>query len=341
MTSLSRAVFLGITLLTAGCGGDKRLNAGGSTFVYPMMSKWSDEYKKAKGVEVNYQSIGSGGGIQQMTAGTFDFGCTDGPMNEEQLKKCRETGVEPLHIPLVLGAVVPAYHLKEVKEPLRFTGPVLADIFLGTIQKWNDKAIRELNPDADLPDEDIVVVHRSDGSGTTYIWVDYLAKVSSAWYTKVGVGTSVDWPVGIGQKGNEAVARQVKQTPGSIGYIELTYALQTDIPFGLVKNKEGAFVKASLGSVTAAAKAGLTDIPADLRYSLTNPPGKESYPISGTVWAVVYERLPAGKGQMVIDFLRWVTHDGQPFAEELQYARLPAGLVERVDKKLDQLRADR
>lgn len=336
-------VGLALAALGTGCGGgqDKRLNAGGSTFVYPMMSKWADQYKNLKGIEVNYQSIGSGGGIQQMTAKTFDFGCTDGPMNEEQLKKCRDTGVEPLHIPLVMGAVVPAYNLDEVNEPLRFTGPVLADIYLGKVKKWNDPAIKELNPTAanQLPDKEIVVVHRSDGSGTTYIWVDYLAKVSREWSKEVGVATSVNWKTGIGQKGNEGVAGQVRRSPGSIGYIELTYALQNKMKYGRVKNKDGEFVEANLQSVTAAAGNSLANIPDDLRYSITDAPGKGSYPISGTVWAVVYEKLPSVNAQAVIDFLRWVTHEGQQFAEALDYSRLPPGLVERVEKQLGRIKA--
>ncbi len=332
------AVGLSVAALAVGCGGkDKRLNAGGSTFVYPMMTTWADEYRKATGIEVNYQSIGSGGGIQQMTVKTFDFGCTDGPMNEEQLAKCRETGSEPLHVPLALGAVVATYNLPGVSEPLKFTGPVLADVFLGNIKKWNHEALRKLNPGVELPDQEIVVVHRSDGSGTTYIWVDYLAKVSPQWKTDVGVGTSVNWKVGIGQKGNEGVAGQVRRSPGSIGYVELEYALQNKMSVGLVKNKAGAFIKPTLQSVTAAANASLTTIPEDLRYSITDAPGKESYPISGTVWAVVYDKLPAGKGQQVVDFLRWVTHEGQEHCEALNYSRLPKGLVERLEKKLDSI----
>ena len=324
----------------AGCGGKQppRLNAGGATFIYPMMSKWASVYDAEKGVQVNYQSIGSGGGIQQMTAKTFDFGCSDGPMNEEQLQKARQTGGEVLHIPLVLGSVVPAYNLAEVKEPLRFTGPVLADIFLGKIKKWNDKALQDLNPGAALPDKEIVVVHRSDGSGTTYIWVDYLAKVSPEWKTKVGVGTSVNWPTGVGQKGNEGVAGQVLRSSGSIGYIELIYALQNEIKFGLVQNREGEFIRAGLESVTAAADGSLSDIPDDLRFSITNAPGKVAYPISGTVWALLYVNQPAGKGQHVVDFLRWATHDGQRYTDELSYSRLPQGLVERLEKKLDMVK---
>jgi len=303
-----------------------------------MMSKWAAEYDKAKSVEVNYQSIGSGGGIQQMTAKTFDFGCTDGPMNEEQLKKASETGGDVVHVPLVMGAVVPAYNLEEVKEPLVFSGPVLADIFLGKLKKWNDKALQDLNPGVKLPDKDIGVVHRSDGSGTTYVWVDYLAKVSPEWKKKVGVATSVDWPTGEGAKGNEGVAGSVKGTPGAIGYIELIYATQNDIKYGLVQNKSGAAIKPDLKSITAAGENALADIPEDLRYSITDAGGKDSYPISGTTWAVLYVNEPADKGQQVVDFLRWCLHDGQQYAEDLHYAKLPKGLVEKADKKLDSVK---
>ncbi len=322
---------------SAGCesNGKPRLNGGGSTFVYPMMSKWSAEYDKAKGVEVNYQSIGSGGGIQQMTAKTFDFGCTDGPMNEEQLQKAKDTGGDVVHVPLVMGAVVPAYNLKGVDKPVVFSGPVLADIYLGKIKKWNDSALQALNHDMKLPDLSIAVVHRSDGSGTTYIWVDYLAKVSEPWKRDVGVATSVDWKAGEGAKGNEGVAGSVKATNGALGYVELIYALQNDIKYGLVKNKEGEPIKADLKSVTAAADNMLKDVPEDLRYSITNAGGKDSYPISGTVWAVVYVNQPKDKGQQVVDFLRWCLHDGQKYCEELHYATLPSGLVEKADKKLD------
>jgi phosphate transport system substrate-binding protein len=310
------------------------LNGAGSTFVYPMMSKWAADYDKAKGVEVNYLSIGSGGGIQQMTDKSADFGCTDAPMNDEQLHKARDTGGDVVHIPLVMGAVVPAYNLGGITEPLTFSGPVLADIYLGTVKKWNDKAIQDLNPGITLPDQEIGVVHRSDGSGTTYIWLDYLAKVSPEWEKKVGLATSVDWPMGEGAKGNEGVSGRVKASPGSIGYIELTYALQNGIKFGLVKNKEGVAIKPDLKSVTAAADGALQEIPDDLRYSITDAPGKDSYPISGTVWAVLYVNQPTGKGQHVVDFLRWVTHEGQQYCEGLDYAKLPPGLVERVEKKL-------
>src|SRR5262245_5311083 len=299
-----------------------------------MMSKWAAEYKKAKGIEVNYQSIGSGGGIQQMTAQTFDFGCSDGPMNQEQLDEAGKKNGEVLHIPLVMGAVAPIYNVG-VKETLKFSGPALADIYLGKIKKWNDKALQELNPGVTLPDLEIVVVHRSEGSGTTYIFADYLSKVSADWKTKVGVGTSLNWPVGVGQKGSEGLTRQVKQTNGAIGYVEVTYALQNKIAFGPVRNHEGAFVSASLESVTAAAANSLKEIPDDLRYSLTDAPGKESYPISGTSWAVLYIKQAPDKGKAVVDFLRWCTHEGQQYNEALHYAKLPPGLVERLEKKLD------
>ncbi|MBY0230839.1 MAG: phosphate ABC transporter substrate-binding protein PstS [Gemmataceae bacterium] len=338
MRRLVPIIALGLLAFLPGCSGGKskpRLNAGGATFIFPMMSTWTSEYDKAKGVEINYQSIGSGGGIQQMTAQTFDFGCSDGPMNQEQLDKAKTKGGDVIHVPLVMGAVVPAYSLKDVAEPLRFTGPLLADIFLGKVKKWNDPAIKEANPGVDLPDLEIAVVHRSDGSGTTYIWADYLAKVSKEWKEKVGVGTSVNWPVGVGQKGNEAVARQTKQTEGAIGYIELTYALQNDIAYGLVKNKAGVFVKPSLESVTAAANSAVTDIPDDLRYSITDAPGKDSYPVSGTSWAVLYTKQGAERGPHVKDFLHWATHEGQKHCHALHYATLPEGLVKRIEKKLE------
>ncbi len=341
---------LAITLV--GCGGGNtptttsgtkpavdRLNAAGSTFVYPLMSKWASEYNKAKGIKVNYQSIGSGGGIQQMTAKTVEFGCTDSPMNEEQLGKTKETGGEVVHIPLAMGAVVAAYNLEGIKTPLVFSGTVLADIFLGKITKWNDDAIKALNPNVTLPDLGIAVVHRSEGSGTTYIWVDYLSKVSEEWKKKVGVGTSVNWPCGIGSKGNEGVAGSVKATAGAIGYIELTFAIQNKILYGNVVNKEGAAIKPTMESVTAAADASLATIPDDLRYSLTDAPGKGSYPISGTVWAVAYVKQKPGTDTAIVDFLRWVTHEGQALATPLHYSTLPKGLVDRVEKKLDQIAA--
>jgi phosphate transport system substrate-binding protein len=313
---------------------DVRLSGTGASFIYPMMSKWASEYEKAKGVKINYQSTGSGAGIQQMTAQTVDFGCSDGPMNDEQLKKAKQVKGDVVHIPLAMGGVVPAYNLSDSKETLKFSGPVLAKIYLNQIKKWNDAEIQKLNPGAALPDLDILVVHRSDGSGTTYIFVDYLSKISSEWKDKVGVGTSVKWPTGTGAKGNEGVAGLVKRTPGSIGYVELIYALSNDIKYGSVKNKAGEYVSASLASVTAAAKASLDNIREDLRYSITDAPGKESYPIAGTSWAICYTDNPGGKGKEVREFFHWCTHDGQQFCEALHYSKLPKGLVERVEKRL-------
>jgi len=340
--NVTLAALAAAVLIWTGCGGGgnpRRLNGGGSSFVNPMMSKWASEYEKAKGVQVNYQSMGSGAGIQQMIAKTIDFGCSDAPLNDEQLSKAKGSGGEVVHLPLVMGAVVPIYHLEGVKVTLRFSGPVLADIYLEKIKKWNDPELAKLNPGVELPDKDILTVHRSDGSGTTYIWVEYLSKISSAWKEKVGVGTSVNWPGGVAAKGNEGVAGKVGQSPGSIGYVELIYARQNKIPFGDVQNREGQFVKPSLESVTAAAKGALTDIPEDLRYSLTDAPGEASYPISGTVWAVIFVNQPPGKGQAVVDFLRWVTHEGQQYTSDLDYARLPEELVRRLEKKLDQVRS--
>jgi phosphate transport system substrate-binding protein len=337
-----------LAVWTVGCGstavspgggsGSGRLNGGGATFVYPMMSKWSSVYAKEKGTKVNYQSTGSGAGIQQMIAKTFDFGCSDAPMNDEQLASAREKGGEVVHIPLVMGGVVPAYNLPGVDTPVKFTGPLLADIFLGKIKKWNDPALQKINSGLNLPDQEIVIVHRSDGSGTTYIFAEYLSKVSDEWKSKVGVSTSLKWPVGIGQKGNEGVAGQITRSVGSIGYVELIYALQNNIKFGPVQNSAGEFVSASLQSVAAAATNALTTIPEDLRYSLTNAPGKESYPISGTNWGIMYRNQPQGVAQELVSFFRWVLRQGQDYTEELHYARLPAGLIERAEKKLDEVK---
>jgi phosphate transport system substrate-binding protein len=318
-----------------GSGEAKRLNGEGSSFVYPLMTKWASEYEKAKGVQVNYNQTGSGAGIQQMISKTEDFGCSDAPLNDDELNKARAAGGEVVHIPLAMGAVVPIYNLPEVKKPLRFNGQVLAAIFLEKIKKWNDPALAKLNPGVDLPPTDILTVHRSDGSGTTYVFTDYLSKVSpDDWKPQVGRSTSVKWPGGVAAKGNPGVAGKVAQSPGSIGYVELIYALQSKIAFGFVQNKEGEFPEPGLESVTAAAKGALANIPDDLRYSITNAPGKESYPISGTVWAVLYVNQPADKGPALVEFLRWVTHDGQQYTKDLQYARLPDELVKRIDDKL-------
>lgn len=335
--------------LSAGCGGpggsgDKvRLNGGGSSFINPLMTKWASVYDKEKSIQVNYQSIGSGGGIQKLISKELDFGCTDAPLNDEQLEKARGNGGEVLHIPLVMGAIVPVYNLSEVSEPLQFSGPLLADIFLRKVTKWNDERIKAANPKvaAQLPSKEIVVIRRSDGSGSTFILADYLAKVSPEWKTKVGVSTSLAWPDDTqGAKGSEGIAGQVKLNPGALGYIELSYALQNNLRFAAVQNREGEYVTPNLESVTAAAANALAQIPEDLRYSLTDPPGKGSYPISGTVWAVLYQNPASGKEQQVVDFLRWTTREekGQKIARELLYAPLPKGLIEKVDAKLAKVR---
>lgn len=339
----SCTILLFLTLLTvaSGCSNDaksERVSGAGASFIFPMMSKWTHEYEKAKGLKVNYQSTGSGAGIKAMTEQNVDFGCTDGPMNEEQLKNAKAKKGEVVHIPLAMGAAVPCYNLDEVKETLNLSGQVLADIYLGKITKWNDPAIAKLNTGVTLPSKDIAVVYRSDGSGTTYIFTDYLSKVSTEWKSTVGQGTSVKWPYGTGQSGSEGVAGQVKRSPGSLGYVEATYALQNKIKFAAVQNKEGNFILGGMESVTAAASAALTDIPEDLRYSITDAPGKDSYPIAGTTWAVAYRDNPGGKGKSVREFLHWCTHDGQQYCEALHYSKLPKGLVERVEKQLEKIK---
>ncbi len=312
------------------------LNGAGSTFVYPMMSKWSSEYQKLNpNVLVNYQSIGSGGGIRQLTARTVELGATDGPMTDEQLKEAKSP---VLHIPLVMGAVVATYNLPKLAHAIHFTPEALAGIFLGQVKSWNDPALTAVNADLNLPATPIVVVHRSDGSGTTYVWVDYLSKVSTEWKSKVGFATSVNWPVGLGSKGNEGVAGAVQQTPGAIGYVELTYAIQNKMPVAQVKNLAGNFIEPSIESVTAAAAGALATMPDDLRYSITNAPGDKAYPISGTTWGLVYADMPAGAQRSgLVGFLRWVLTDGQGLCAPLDYAPLPKDLAARALKKLDSL----
>jgi phosphate transport system substrate-binding protein len=302
------------------------INGAGATFPNPLYSKWFDEYGKLHtSVRVNYQPIGSGGGIKQLSAGTVFFGATDGPMTDEQLKNA---GTPILHLPTVLGAVVPIYNIPNLAQPLRFTGSTVADIYLGKITKWNDARIGKDNPGVKLPPTDIAVVHRSDGSGTTYIWCDYLSKVSAEYKTKVGVATSVSWPVGVGAKGNEGVSGLVRQTPGAIGYVELIYALQNNIAFGAVQNKSGEFVTASLDSVTAAA-AGAA-MPADFRVSITDAPGKGAYPISSFTWMLLREQ-PQDKerARVMVDFMKWALTDGQKFAADLHYAPLPRPVIDQ------------
>ena len=307
-------------------GATVQINGAGATFPYPIYSKWFSEYQKLHpNVKINYQSIGSGGGIKQLSAQTVFFGASDGPMSDAQLKAAPGP---ILHFPTVLGGVVPVYNVAGVAQPLRFTGEVLANIYLGKITKWNDAAIAKVNPGVRLPAADIAVVHRSDGSGTTYIWCDYLSKVSPEYKQKVGVATSVSWPAGVGAKGNEGVSGLVKQTPGAIGYVELIYALHSNIPFGSVQNKAGEFVTASLQSVTAAA-AGVT-MPDDFRVSITNADGKDAYPIASFTWLLYYQS-PTDKvrGHIMVDFLKWALTDGQKFAPDLGYAQLPQAVVEK------------
>jgi phosphate transport system substrate-binding protein len=303
-----------------------QINGAGATFPYPIYSKWFSEYNKMHPeVEVNYQSIGSGGGIRQLSSETVFFGASDGPMTDEQLKGAPGP---ILHFPTVLGGVVPIYNIPEVNAQLKFTGPLLADIIQGKVNKWNDPAIVKLNPGVKLPASDITVAHRSDGSGTTYIFVDFLSKVSADFKKAVGVATAVNWPVGVGGKGNEGVAGLVKQTPGAIGYVELIYAIQNKISYGSVQNQEGEFVSASLDSVTAAASAAAKAMPSDFRVSITNAPGKGVYPISSFTWLLFYEN-PSDKARakIMLDFMKWALTSGQKFAPELGYAPVPAAVI--------------
>jgi phosphate transport system substrate-binding protein len=330
-TFAALALAVAITLPRDG-GAQTQLTGGGATFPYPVYSKWFAEYHKLHPqVQINYQSLGSGAGIRQVTDGTVDFGGSDMPLTPEQQAEFRtKRGTELLHFPTVLGAVVPAYNLPSVTAPLKFTGEALAGIFLGTITKWNDPAIARANAGVALPSSDIIVVHRSDGSGTTFVWTDYLSKISPVWLQKVGRNTSVNWPVGLGGRGNEGVAGTVKQTVGSIGYIELVYALQNNIKYGSVQNSTGAFVAANFASVTAAAAGAAANMPADFRVSITNAPGAAAYPVSSFTWLLIPARIQdAAKRQVLVDFLRWMLKDGQALAEGLSYARLPAEVIAR------------
>jgi phosphate transport system substrate-binding protein len=318
------------------------INGAGATFPYPIYSKWFDEYHKAHGnIQINYQSVGSGAGIKQATEGTVDFGATDGPMNDEQLKTFadKHEGSGILHFPTVLGAAVPTYYIPGVTAALNFTPEALAGIFLGSITKWNDPAIAGANKGVNLPANDIVVVHRSDGSGTTYIWTDYLSKVSDDWKNKVGKGTSVNWPVGLGGKGNEGVTGLIKQTPNSMGYVELIYAAQNNIAYGAVKNASGAFVKADLAGVSAAAAAFAKTMPDDFRVSITNPPGKTAaYPISSFTWLLIPAKITeAAKRDALKGFLKWALTDGQNYAENLSYAKLPKEVIAKELKAINSL----
>jgi phosphate transport system substrate-binding protein len=326
---------LAVAWLAQPAGAQTLINGAGATFPYPIYSKWFDAYTKVDPeVRFNYQSIGSGGGIKQIMSRTVDFGASDGPMSDEQLKQAPRP---LLHIPTVMGAVVPTYNLPGGPK-LRFTPDVLADIFLGKITKWNDARLASVNPGVSLPDQAIAVVHRSDGSGTTYIWVDYLSKVSPEWQQKVGKGTSVNWPVGLGGKGNEGVAGQVKNTPGALGYVELAYAVKNRLPVGLVRNAAGKFIEPTIESTTAAAAGAAKDMPADFRVSLTNTPGDDAYPIASFTWILVYKDQPDQiKGRAIVNFLWWMSHEGQKFAADLLYAPLPPQVVKQIEARIKEI----
>ncbi len=317
-------------------GAQMQLNGAGATFPYPIYSKWFDVYTKVDpSVRFNYQSIGSGGGIRQITEGTVDFGASDGPMTEEQLKAAPG---HIMHFPTVMGAVVLTYNLSGVKTGLKLTPEAIAGIYLGKITKWNDKSIAEANPGVTLPSNDIVVVHRSDGSGTSYIFTDYLSKVSPAWEKKVGRGTSVNWPAGLGGKGNEGVTGLVKQTPDAIGYVELIYAISNELPVADVKNHDGNFITPSLESVTSAAAGVAGNMPEDFRVSITDSPGAKAYPISGMTWLLVYQKQKnAEKGKKMVQFLQWMLDEGQKYAPELHYAPLPPQVVTKEKAALHEI----
>jgi phosphate transport system substrate-binding protein len=312
------------------------ITGAGATFPYPVYGKWFDEYHKLHpAVEINYQSLGSGAGIRQLTEGTVDFGASDVPMTDEQLSKAK---VKILHFPTVLGADVPTYNLPGVSKELRFSGDTLAAIFLGQAKKWNDAKIKADNPGVNLPDADITVVHRAESSGTTFIWTDYLSKVSADWKSKVGAGAAVQWPVGLGGRGNEGVSGLVKQTPHSIGYVELIYAVSNKMAYGDVKNAAGNYVKASLASVTEAAAGAAKNMPDDFRVSITNAPGKGAYPISSFTWLLVPSKIDnAAKKKDIKDFLVWMLGPGQQIAPNLQYAPLPKEVVAKESKLINQI----
>jgi phosphate transport system substrate-binding protein len=334
---MRKIVLLVCVLLTLPVVGQTTLNGAGATFPNPMYSKWFSEYHKVHSdVQVNYQPIGSGGGIRQVTAGTVDFGASDMPMSDKQLQDAK--GLNILNIPTVLGAVVPAYNIPGVTGEVKFTPEALAGIFLGKISKWNDKALTSANPGVNLPDKDIIVVHRSDGSGTTFIWTDYLSKVSPEWKSQVGADTSVKWPLGMGGKGNEGVAGMIRQLSGAIGYVELIYAVQNNIPYGSVRNSAGVFLKATLEGVTAAA-ASAPKMPADFRVSITNAPGKDAYPISSFTWLLIpAQSKDAAKGKILADFLNWMVTDGQKMTSALAYAPLPDNVAAKVKDAIKQVK---
>jgi phosphate transport system substrate-binding protein len=333
---LTGLAVVAVAAATLGAQQTVQINGAGATFPAPIYTKWFAEFNKLHpNVQINYQPVGSGAGIKQLMSGTVFFGASDGPMTNEQLLAA--PGI--LHFPTVLGAVVPIYNVPGLSQPLTFNGPVLADIFLGKITKWNDPAIAKLNSGVNLTATDIAVAHRSDGSGTTYIWADFLSKVSPEWHTRVGVATSVQWPTGIAAARNDGVAAIVSQTPGAIGYVELIYALQTKISYGNVVNMNGKTVKASVESVTAAANAAAAKMPPDFRVSITNAPGDDVYPISSFTWLLLQkDAKDKAQSKIMVDFMKWAVTDGQKFAPDLGYAPLPKAVVDQVVKALGQIK---
>ncbi len=335
-TLLSMSLLLCFAFTAAAQSNPVLLNAAGATFPYPIYSKWfSDYHQQNPGIQINYQSIGSGGGIQQLKAGTVDFGASDMPLNDQLLS---QFNFKILQFPTVLGAVVPTYNVPGVSATLKFTPQAIADIYLGKVTKWNDKEITASNPGVQLPGNDIIVVHRSDGSGTTFVFTDYLSKVSPDWKSHVGANTSVNWPVGLGGKGNEGVSGLIEQTPNSIGYVELIYALQNHMGYGLVQNAAGKFVKADLESVTNAAAGVAQKMGSDMRISITDAPGAETYPISSFTYLLIPQKISDPvKKKAIVDFLHWMLVSGQGEVEALNYARLPKAVVALNTKQLSQL----
>ena len=316
------------------------LRGGGSTFAKSIMDHWAQLYEQQKSRRIEYKAEGSSKGVDGMLSHFLDFACSDAPLTDKQMQETKGDG-GVLHVPLVMGAVVPTFNVVDAKGeslPLRFTGPLLANIFLGKVQKWNDPAIAANNPGQVLPDLDIVVVYRKDGSGTSHIWTDYLSKTSSAWKAQVGVGNKVTWPVGVGAEKNHGVADAVSRKSGAIGYVELSYALTNDLPVGIVKNRDGSYVKATVETITSAAASSLQTIPDDLRYSLTDAPGAESYPIVGTTWALLHLDQPRDKRQELVDFLTWATGEGQNHVANRHYGRLPAELIPKIHAALRKIR---
>lgn len=331
-----------IAILGGAASAQVQLNGAGATFPGVIYSKWFDVYKQNTGVQINYQAIGSGAGIKQVTEGTVDFGASDGPMSEEQLKDAQsKRGTEILHIPTVMGGIVLSYNLPSVSKKLKLDGKTIADIFLGKITKWDDAKIKALNPGVSLPNKAILVAHRSDGSGTTFIFTNYLSKVSSDWKSKVGNNTSVNWPVGLGGKGNDGVAGLIKQTEGALGYVELAYAVQNKLPYAYLKNKSGNFVDANFNTVTEAAAGAVKNMPSDLRAIITDSDGKNAYPISGFTWLLIYKNMQdKEKATALVKFLHWAMEKGESYANGLYYAPLPKEVVKLCEKKINTITAN-